>query len=157
MNRTVIILILTIILAAGIIFTGYRSSAQKQKTAEMNMVYASRAVNTAQQPEEVEEWIKFRQESQLKIKNHENRIAEIRLEIENNEEIFDSAFRKKIAFLIEKIRFIKARLESYEKSPGNWKSFRYGINRDLDLIEKQFLEITADTKKYYDNSIQYRQ
>jgi len=143
MKKTFLILVLTIPLVAGIIFTGYRSSAQKQKAVQPNVLIVNRALNTAQKPAEAEEWIRFRQESESKISNHEKRITELKTEIKNNEEIFDAIYRKKVAILEEQIKFIKARLENYDKSPVNWESFSYGINQDMDAIEKALMELTV--------------
>jgi len=143
MKKTIFILVLTIPLVAGIIFTGYRSSAQKQKAVQPNVLIVNRALNTAQKPAEAEEWIRFRQESESKISNHAKRITELKTEIKNNEEIFDAIYRKKVAILEEQIKFIKARLENYDKSPVNWESFSYGINQDMDAIEKALMELTV--------------
>lgn len=147
MKKNIFILVLIIPIVAGIIFTGYRSSAQKQKAVQPNLVIFSQALNTLQKPAEAEEWIRFRQESESKISDHEKRITDLKTEIKNNEEVFDAPYRKKVAVLAEQIRFIKARLENYDKSPGNWESFRHGINNDMDAIEKAFLELTAGSKE----------
>jgi len=155
MKKTIFILVLTITLTAGIIFAGYRSSAQKQKALQTTVLYANRNLNAvkndgnslAQKPLNTGEWILFKSESELKISDHEKRIAELKTEIKNNEEIFDAPYRKKVAYLAEQINFIKARLENYDKSPGNWESFRQGIKHDMDTIEKAFLELTAGNKK----------
>ena len=155
MKKTIFILVLTITLTAGIIFAGYRSSAQKQKEIQDKVLYADRALNAvknagnslAQKPLINGEWIIFKTESELKINDHDKRIAGLKTEIKNNEEIFDAPYRKKVAYLAEQIKFIKARLENYDKSPGNWESFRQGINHDMDTIEKAFLELTAGNKK----------
>lgn len=143
MKKKILILVLTIPLAAGIIFTGYRSSAQRQKAIRPNVLNVNRALISVQKPAEAEEWIRFRQESESKINDHDKRITDLKTEIKNNEEAFDVPYRKQVAILAEQIRFIKARLENYDKSPGNWESFRYGINHDMDAIEKAFLELTA--------------
>lgn len=147
MKKPFLILVLLIPFAAGIVFTGYRSSAQKQKAVQPNLLIVNQALKTEQKPAEAEEWIRFRQESELKISDHDKRITKLKTEIKNNEEVFDASYRKKVAILAEQIRFIKARLENYDKSPGNWESFRYGINYDMDAIEKAFLELIIDNKK----------
>ena len=155
MKKTIITLVLTLALLAGLFFTGYRSSAQKQKEIQAKVLYPDRALNTvkndgnslAQKPLDTGEWILFKSESELKISDHDKRIAGLKTEIKNNEEIFDAPYRKKVAYLAEQIKFIKARLENYDKSPGNWESFRQGINHDMDMIEKAFLELTTDNKK----------
>ncbi len=147
MKKTILILVLTIPLTAGIIFTGYRSSAQKQEAVRTNILNTNEVFFTAQEPEETEEWILFRQESESIISGHEKQIAELKKTIENNKELFDELYRKKVAILGEQINFTKARLEIYDKSPGNWESFRYGIKLEMNTIEKTFVELTSDNNK----------
>lgn len=146
MKKKFLILALTIPLTAGIIFTGYRTSAQKQKAVRINILNTKEVPFTAQEPE-TEEWISFRQESELIINGHEKQIAELKRNIENNKELFDAVYRKKVAILGEQINFIKARLEIYDRSPGNWESFSYGIKLEMDSIEKTFVELTSDNNK----------
>jgi len=143
MKKSIFILVLIISLVAGIIFTGYRSSAQKQKAVQPTVLFVNRALNTGQNPVEAEEWIRFRKDSESKIRNHDKRISDLKTEIKSNEDVFDAPYRKKVAILAEQIKFVKARLENYDKSPGNWESFRHGINHDMDAIEKAFLELNV--------------
>jgi hypothetical protein len=147
MKKKFLILAITIPLATGIIFTGYRSSAHKQKPVRTNILNTNEVFFTTQEPEESVEWVLFRQESDSIISSHEKQITELKTNIENNKELFDELFRKKVAILGEKINFIKARLEIYDKSPGNWESFSYGIKLEMDSIEKTFVELTSDNNK----------
>ena len=147
MKKLILILALTIPVTAGIIFTGYRSSTQKQKAVRTNILNTNEALITSQDPEKTEEWITFRQESDSKIYGHEKQIAELKRNIENNKELFDAVYRKKVAILGEQINFTKARLEIYDRSPGNWESFSYGIKLEMDSIEKTFWELTSDNNK----------
>lgn len=155
MKKKLFFLVLTIPLLAVLTFTGYRSSAQKQKAIQTKVLYADRALKAvkndgnaiAQKPINPGEWILFKSESEMKIRDYEKRIAGFKTEIKENEELFDASYRKKVAYMAEQINFIKARLENYEKSPGNWESFRLGINNDMHAIEKAFLELTAGNKK----------
>lgn len=155
MKKIIIILILTIPLTAGLIFAGFRSSAQKQKAVRTNVLYANRDLNAVKndgnalvlKPSSPGEWTLFKSESGIKIRDFEKRITESKTEIKSNEEVFDAPYRKKVAYLAEQINFIKARLENYDKSPGNWESFRAGINNDMDAIEKAFLDLAAGNKK----------
>ena len=155
MKKKLFFLVLTIPLLAVLTFTGYRLSAQKQKAIQTKVLYADRALNVvkndgnalAPKPLKPGEWILFKSESEMKIRDYDKRIAGFKTEIKNNEEIFDAPYRKKVAYLAEQINFIKARLENYEKSPGNWESFRNGIDHDMDAIEKAFPELTAGNKK----------
>lgn len=147
MKKNILILVLSIPLAAGIIFTGYRATAQKQKAVRTNILNTDKVFITAQETEDSEEWILFRQESESIISGHEKQIAELKTNIENNKELFDEVYMKKVAILGEQINFIKTRLEIYDKSPGNWDSFSYGIKLEMDSIEKTFVELTSYNDK----------
>ena len=65
MKKTILILVLIIPLAAGIIFTSYRSSAHKLKAARTNMLISGRDLNAKKnvantvpgKPVNPEEWI----------------------------------------------------------------------------------------------------
>jgi hypothetical protein len=155
MKKTIFILVLTIPLAAGIIFTGYRSSAHKLKVAQTKMLISDRDLNARQnvaiievgKPINPEEWIKFKNESELKIGNNEIQIAELNREIKSQGELSEALYKKKVAYLEQQNKFMKARLESYEKGPSNWESFKYGFNYDMDAIGKALKDFTADNKK----------
>lgn len=146
MKKTIFILSLLATFLAGIIFTGYRSSVQKHKAVQTYLLYANRDLTAVQKPAGAEEWITFKRESESKIHDHKIQITELIIRIKNKEEIFDGLYIKKVAYLDEKIKYIKSRLENYEKGPGNWESFKYGINHDMDAIEKAFVELNADNK-----------
>jgi hypothetical protein len=122
-----ITLVVTIPLAAGIIFTGYRSSAHKQKAIQTKTLLSDRDVNSikkevnivAGKPINAEEWMTFKNESELKIKNFEIQIAELNREIKNHVELSEALYKKKVAYLEQQNKFMKARLDGYEKGPSN--------------------------------------
>jgi hypothetical protein len=153
-KRTIFILAIIITLMAGLIFTGYRSSTQKQKADQAKVLYAKRDLNAAQKdanavvqkPVNAEEWITFKSESELKIRDHEIRINELNVKTKKEEEIFDALYKKKIAYLEQQIKYMKARLVNYEKGPSNWESFKHGFNHDMDAIENALKDLTVDNK-----------
>jgi hypothetical protein len=155
MKKIIFILALAIPLMAGIIFTGYRSSTQKQKAAQAKDPYANRDLNAApklantvaEKPINSEEWLTFKSESERKIRNHEIRIAELNLEIKNQGEKSDALYRKKIANLEQQNKDMRARLEAYEKSQSNWESFKREFNHDMDAIGQALKDLTVDNKK----------
>lgn len=155
MKKTIFILVLTIPLATGIIFTGYRSSAHKLKAAQTKMLLSDRDLNAKQnvanivagKPINAEEWITFKNESELKIRNHEIQIAELNREIKNQGKLSEALYKKKVANLEQQNKFMKARLESYEKGPSNWESFKHGFNYDMDAIGEALKDFTADNTK----------
>ena len=142
MKKIIFILSVTATLMAGIIFSGYRLSAQKQKAAQAKVLYAKQNLNPDEKAATVQEWIKFKSESELKIRKVEIRIAE--LKIKNQGEIFDTHYKKKIPYLEEQIKYMKARLEAFEKGPSNWESFKQGFNREMDAIGEALNDLRVD-------------
>lgn len=101
----------------------------------------------AGKPINAEEWITFKNESELKIRNHEIQIAELNREIKNQGKLSEALYKKKVANLEQQNKFMKARLESYEKGPSNWESFKHGFNYDMDAIGEALKDFTADNTK----------
>jgi len=155
MKKTIFILALTIPLAAGIIFTGYQSSAGRLIAAKNKILPSDRDLSSKQKvanlsavnPINPEEWIKFKNDSEVKIRNHEIRIAELNGVIINHGEKYEALYKRKVAYLDQQNKFMKARLESYEKGPSNWESFKQGFNYDLDAIAKALKDFPGENSK----------
>ena len=139
----------------GIIFTGYQSSTKKTKAAQANLLYAKQDLNKtqrdantpSQKAPEAEEWITFKSESELKIRDSEIRITELYVKMNKQKEIIDALYRKKVVNLEQQIKYMKARLENYEKGPVNWESFKRGFNNEMGEIEKALKDLTVNNKK----------
>jgi hypothetical protein len=139
---------------AGIILTGYRLSAQKQKAANAKLLYTKGDLNAVrkdenavvQKPVNAEEWITFKSESERKIRDHEIRIAELFAKLEKQGEISDAHYKKKIANLEQQNKYLSARLVNFEKGPSNWESFKHGFIRDMDTIENALNNLTVSNK-----------
>ena len=148
MKKPIIILAI-VSLTAGAILTGYLSSAQKQETSRAGVLYASQEFNAGvkdpkaagQEAVYAKEWLTFKSESELKIADNEIRVNELKVKINNNKELFDAAYRKKVAYLEQQIKYMKSRLENYGKSPGNWESFKYGFDNEMDAIENDLKKL----------------
>jgi hypothetical protein len=146
---------LTIPLMAGIIFTGYWSSTQKQKVAQTKMVFANLDLIAAQEDANAttqvvatpEEWNTFKSESELKIRDNEIRITELYVKLKNPGKIFDAPYEKKIALLDLQNKDMKARLEAYEKIQSNWETFRREFNHDMVGIGDELKYLTVDNRK----------
>jgi hypothetical protein len=155
MKKVIFFVALTIPLMAGIIFTGYWSSTQKQKAAQTKMLYAKGDLIAAQEDANAaiqvvatpEEWKTFRSESELKIRDNEIRITELNVKLKNPGEIFDAPYEKKIALLELQNKDMKARLEAYEKIQSNWETFKREFNHDMVAIGDELKDLTVDNKK----------
>lgn len=150
MKKTIYILA-TVIIMAGIILTGFMSSTKKQKAARAGVLYASQdfrgGVEEPKAAVNAKEWITFKNESELKIADNESRVNELKVKINNNKELYDATYMRKVAYLEQQIKYMRSRLENYGKSPGNWESFKYGFNNELDVIENDFKKLTGDNKR----------
>ena len=155
MKKMIFLVALTIPIMAGIMFTGYISSTQKQKAAQTKVLYANRDLNAAQKDANAaaqvvataEEWEAFRNESEMEIKANEIRITELNVKMKKPGEIFDAIYEKKITNLEQQNREMRARLVAYEKSQSNWESFKREFNHDMDEIGQALKDLTVDNKK----------
>ena len=155
MKKMICFVALTLPLIAGIIFTGYWSSTQKQKAAQTKMLYANGDLNAAQEDANevaqkaatAEEWKTFKSESELKIWDNEIRITELNVKLKKPGEIFDARYENKIAILELQNKDMKARLEAYEKIQSNWETFKHEFNHDMVVIGEELKDLTVDNKK----------
>lgn len=113
---------------AGIMFTGFISLPQKQKAAQAKRQDAKPDLSAAHkntyivshQEATAEEWKKFKKDDfELKIKANELRISELNVKIKKSSGLFDSFSLEKIGKLEKENRFLKGRLEAYEKFQSN--------------------------------------
>jgi hypothetical protein len=157
MKKYFIILALATSLIAGIIFTSYQSSTKRLVAAQTKLVEAAQTKllytkvelnttvkdenSTAQNANNTNEWMAFKSEVELKIRDNEILITELKGEIS------EALYKKKVVYLEEQIRYMKANLINYEKSPNNWESFKRGFNFELDAIEKALKDLMLDNEK----------
>jgi len=155
MKRTIFILSVTIALMAGVIFTSCQSTAQKQDAAQAKVQEARQDLNAAKQDANAigqelataEEWRIFKSESEVKIKDNEIRIGELKVKMSKPGETFDELYAKKIANLEQQNRDMRARLIAYENSQSNWETFKREFNHDMDELGKALKDLTVDNKK----------
>jgi hypothetical protein len=128
MKMITFLIALSIPLMSGIMFTGTQSSTQKEDPAQatgqdpkQDLTAAKKNTYIVSQKEATaEEWAKFNQSDfELKIKANEIRITELNVKIRKPGELFDPFYLKKIANLEKENRFMKGRLEAYEKYQSN--------------------------------------
>jgi hypothetical protein len=121
----------------------------KGQDAKQDLNAAQKNTNAVAQKEQTaEEWKTFnKSDFELKIKANEMRITELNVKMRKPADLFDSFYVKKIASLEKENRFLKARLEAYEKSQSNWESFKREFNHDMDAIGQALKDLTVDNKK----------
>jgi cellobiose-specific phosphotransferase system component IIB len=149
MKKVIFILALTTTLLTGIIFMAYRSSYQKNEDAEAILLFAKHNLSAAQKETFAVEWKTFKSESELKIKLHEIVMTELSAKMEKHGVKPDSLYEIKAAYLAPQIRYMKARLENYDKAPSNWETFKHGFNHEMDEIEIALEDLTTDDKSKF--------
>lgn len=123
MKNIALLVVLMIPLMVGKV-TDYQSSIQEKVTSQtklqdsiQDLTAAQKNTNIVSQKEATaEEWKKFnKSDFEIRIRSNEERISELNERIRKPAEIFDSFYMKKIASLEKENRFLKGRLEAYEK------------------------------------------
>ncbi|TRX43124.1 hypothetical protein [Flavobacterium restrictum] len=129
MNKAIVILAI----AAGTIFTSCKSANQKQATAQQNATEANQDL-TNTQASNVAEWKAFKAESQAKILDNEQRIANLKEKMNKPGSTFDGIYRTRIEKLEAKNNDLKAKLNNYDGNQTDWQTFKSDFNRDMDEI-----------------------
>jgi hypothetical protein len=124
MKLIIFLVAFTMPLLSGEMSSGYQASAYKTETARAKGQDARQDLTAAkkntykvsQKEETAEEWEKFnKSDFELKLQANEIRIIELNVKIRKTGELFDPFYAKKIANLEKENRFLKGRLEAYEK------------------------------------------
>jgi len=154
MNKKIITLAVTSVLVAGSIFTSCKSPSQKEDAAQANVEDAQQDLNAAQDKADAanlkvataEEWTAFKNESEIKIRDNEVRIAELKVKMKKPGKVFDSMYEKRIESLEQQNRDLQARMDAYEKSQSDWETFKSEFNHDMDELGKALKDLTVDNK-----------
>lgn len=142
------------ILTVGTIQTGCRSSEQKVNAAEANVVDAKldlqnaevNADEAAQNALYADEWRVYKTESELKIRDNEIRITELKRKMNKPGKILDPIYAKKIENLEQRNKNLKLRMETYDKNQTGWVSFKEEFKHDMDELGQAFKDLTVDNK-----------
>ena len=132
-----------------------RSPEQQKKAADAQVVIANNnldteimnANNLAEKAATAEELKTFKLESDLKIKNNEVRIAELKLKMNKPGVVPDKVYEKKIDSLELKNKNLKTRMGDYERSHSSWTKFKRDFNRDLDELGSKLKDIAKENLK----------
>jgi len=155
MKKTILTLAMATTLMAGTIFTGCQSSAQKEDAAQADVKDAKQDLNEAQQKADAEkeksakafEWQTFKNESDIKIRDNEVRIAEVREKMKSSGKTLDAVYAKRVDTLEQQNKAMRTKIDNYEKSQSDWETFKREFNHDMDEFGKAFKNLTVDNKK----------
>ena len=144
---------IAILLTTGTFFTGCMSSEQKKEAADAQVVIAqdnltktqNNANLVAERAATATELKTFRLEYDLKIKNNEVKIAELKLKLNKPGASLDADYTRKIDSLEFKNTNLKKRLGDYEQTHSNWAKFKHDFNRDLDDLGNKLKHIAKES------------
>lgn len=136
MKILIFLLALTITNLGGILVAGDQSSNQMQEPVRDKVPDIRQDLNAAQKDSIAEaqeatskkEWKSFnKRDFELKIKANELRITKLNAKIRKPAELFDPFYLQKIANLEKENRFLKSRLEAFEKSQSSMGATQAGF------------------------------
>jgi predicted transcriptional regulator len=154
MKTITYILVGATMLMTGSLVSGCMSSDQKKEAANSQVANAEDNLNVAKDNAEVvaekaattDELKTFKLESELKIKQNEVSIAELKLKMNNHGAVQDEVYARKIDSLEFKNTNLNKRMGDYEKTHSNWTKFKHDFNRDLDELGNSLKRIASGNK-----------
>jgi hypothetical protein len=93
-----------------------------------------------------EEWNAFKTESEVKIKDNQIRIDELKVKMKKPGQTFDAMYAKNIENLEQKNRDLKTRIGAYETNQSDWESFKREFNHDMDEVGQALRDLTVNNK-----------
>ena len=142
-------------LIAGTIFTSCDSAAKKEETAQQNVQDAKQDLKEAQKDANAEavktanaeEWKAFKEESELRIRDNNVHIADLRVKIKKPGKVLDPLYAQRIEVLEKRNQELQARIDNYENKQSDWESFKREYNHDMDDLGHSLKDFTVDNKK----------
>lgn len=152
MKKKIYLLGVTMLLAAATVITGCNSPSDKADKAWDDVEDAQQELDEARTDAEIQQkkvatpdqWAEFKSETDIKIKENEIRIAELKVKIMKSGETLDEMRQKKIDALEEKNNELKNDLRDYERNNSDWETFKREFNRDMDELVQDFKDFIND-------------
>jgi flagellar biosynthesis GTPase FlhF len=142
-------------LIAGSVFTSCESQAQKDEKEKNRIETEQKELNerkievnaAAQKVADAEDWKQFKAASELKIKENEIRIDELKLKKSKPGKMLDELYQNRIEALVTRNKELRERIYSYEKNQSDWEVFKREFNHDMDELGKALKDFSVDNKK----------
>ncbi len=144
------------VIFAGVFFSSCQSSAEKSDTADAKVQDAKEDLKEAQKDAniaaqkavEAEEWKVFKADTELKIKNNETIIADLKAKMKVTGKKLDAVYAKSIDDLEQKNKDLKNRMDVYgNNTQSDWNAFKREFNHDMDELGKALKDLTVNNKK----------
>lgn len=142
------------LILAHAVFTGCQSSAEKLENANQNVEKERQDLQEAKEDANAaavkvanaEEWATFKTESEVKIKENQIRIDELKVKMSKPGKTFDAMYAKNIENLEQKNKDLSKRIGAYEANQSDWESFKREFNHDMDELGQALRDLTVNNK-----------
>ena len=146
--------LVALLILAQAIFTGCQSSNDKLEAANKKVEEERKELQEAKQDANAEavkvanaeEWRVFKTESEVKIKENQERIDELRAKMKKPGQTFDEMYAKKIDNLEQKNKDLRTKIGGYETNQSDWESFKREFNHDMDELGQAIRDLTVNNK-----------
>lgn len=136
-------------------FSGCQSSDQKVESAQGKLQDAAEDLdNIVKENKEAEnkaaqaeEWKLFKAESEVRIKNNDIRIAELKTKMNTKGKMHDAFYANRIDELEQQNKHMTMRIDVYEKNHSDWEAFKQEFNHDMDGLGEALKNFTTSGKK----------
>ncbi len=154
MKKIMITLAASVLIITGSVFTGCKSQTQKEKDAQAEVQDARDNLNKAQNNANAvelkaatdEEWAAFKSDAELKIKNNDVRIAELKVQMNKPGALFDGIYKKRILALEQQNHDLRLRIDAYDRNNTDWETFKREFNHDMDELGNALKDLTVNNK-----------
>jgi len=155
MSKIIMTLAIIVLMMTGTFTTGCQSSGQKVDDAKNKVEDAQQDLKAAQQKDAEtamqaannEEWQIFKTQSEIKIKENDASIEELKEKMKKSGKNVDAILAKNIESLEKKNKDLSSKIDSYDKNRSNWESFKREFNSDMDAFGTAFKDLTINNKK----------
>jgi hypothetical protein len=123
-----------------------QKARENLKEEQKDVVDAKQDLKEAQK-DSVSDYQSFKKESELKIKDNEKSIADLKVKSSKISEKNQAAYQKKVGELEQKNTKLKNDLANYQEGTlDKWTSFKTEFNHDINELGKAIKEFTVDNK-----------
>ncbi len=129
------------------VFTGCSSPDSKMENAEQKVQDAKEDLRDAKQ-EVISEFQQFKNDAGVEIKNNEDQIAHLKIDIKNEKTEAREKDEKIIDDLDKRNRALKEKLEAYsDDGKSDWREFKKEFKHDLAGLGDAFKNIVVRNTK----------
>ena len=139
--KKIVLILAGCTMMTGALLTSCNTSSNKVDDAQEALIKSKQDLETARK-EFLADMATFRKETAIRIAANDQRIAELKTNINNERKEARAGYKKKIAALEQKNKEMKKKMDEYnEEGNENWERFKTEFNHDMDALGQAFKDI----------------